>query len=54
MEPVPLGGAVKEEMFLQPGKLPHGQGDQPGQSGSFGALEENAATGLQQLEQEPP
>ena len=42
----PWEGAVKEERCLHPGKSPHCHGDQPGQSGSFRALEENAGTGF--------
>ena len=47
----PREGAMKEERFLHPGRSPHWQGDEPGQRGSFRALEENAATGLQKTKQ---
>ena len=46
MEPVPPEGAVKEERFPHTGKSHHWQGDQPGQSGSFEASEENMAIGF--------
>ena len=53
MEPVLLGAAVKEERFLQPWKSSHVQEAQPGQSGIFRTSEENAAGGMQELEQRP-
>lgn len=43
MEPVPPEGAVKEERFPHTGKSHHWQGDQPGQSRSLEASEENTA-----------
>lgn len=46
MEPVPLEGAVKEERFPHTGKSHYWQGDQPGQSRSLEASEENTATGF--------
>ena len=38
---------MKEERFSHPGKSPHCRGDQPGWRGSFRALEESTATGVQ-------
>ena len=53
MEPVLLGAAVKEERFLQTWKSSQVQEAQPGQSGIFRTSEENAAGGMQELEQGP-
>ena len=46
MGPAPQGGSSEGGKVPTPVKSARGQGDQLGQRGSFGALEESTATGL--------